>query len=189
MIIGISGKCGVGKTTVANELVRWFGMRGAVAIRASFGDTLKDEVAEKFKINSWLMYTPEGKNTVILHPDLPNPGGMTVGQILQWYGTDVVRRTDPDRWVRLVAEGVGGVGGAVVVVDDVRFPNEAIYCRKDHGMLVRLDPWPGWKMPEGRDPKHESETALDDWLDWDFWPRRWVGDWEKVAEQIARRVK
>jgi hypothetical protein len=188
MIIGISGKCGVGKTTVANEVVRILERRKVTAIRVAFGDILKAEVAEKFKINSQLMYSQEGKQMAICHPGLPNPT-MTVGQVLQWYGTDVVRAKDPDRWVRLVAEGDAGTSGAVVVVDDVRFPNEAIYCRKDGGMLVRLDPWGGWKMPEGRDPNHESETALDEWLDWDFWPRRWVGDWERIAEKIARRVK
>jgi hypothetical protein len=188
VIIGISGKCGVGKTTVADLVVAMLNARTIAAVRVAFGDMLKDEVAGKFKIDLDLMYSAAGKQTTVCHPDLPNPT-MTVGQVLQWYGTDVVRKADPDRWVRLVAEGDAEIAGTVVVVDDVRFPNEAIYCRKNQGILVRLDPFPGWKMPAGRDPRHESETALDGWLDWDFWPRRWVGDWEKIAEQVARRVK
>ena len=188
MIIGISGKCGVGKTTVAGVLVAMLNAAGKSAVRIAFGDMLKEEVAGKYNISKDLMYSQAGKQQVVCHPGLPNPT-MTVGQVLQWYGTDVVRATDPDRWVRELAKGTRDQVRTVAVVDDVRFPNEAIYCRKDGGMLVRLDPWGGWKMPDGRDSNHISETALDDWLDWDFWPRRWVGDWEKIAEQVARRVK
>ena len=79
MYIGISGKMGTGKTTVARMLLAKFPQYQ----RKGFGDFLKEEVAERFNFPLECCY--ERKNEVVLHPDLPN-GAMSVRRILQWWG-------------------------------------------------------------------------------------------------------
>ena len=89
MIIGISGKIGTGKTTLANLLLdRLPGYK-----RWAFGGILKQEAAKRF--NFPLKYCYDKKDAPIFHHDLPN-NPMTVRQILQWWGTDVRRQPDPD---------------------------------------------------------------------------------------------
>jgi nucleoside-triphosphatase THEP1 len=61
VIIGISGKLGVGKSTIARHIVasleNWQ--------IAAFADLLKQETAKRFDFDVRLTYTPQGKETVI----------------------------------------------------------------------------------------------------------------------------
>lgn len=63
MLIGISGKIGVGKTTLANEICKLSGFT-----RTAFGDVLKREVSERFGFDSQLCYSATGKEAVVFHP-------------------------------------------------------------------------------------------------------------------------
>lgn len=161
-IIGISGKIGTGKSTLGRLIAEQLGAK----VR-SFGDLLKEEVAELFNFNIGYCYTQAGKNTYILHSDLPN-GGMTVRQILQWYGSDVIRAQDPTYWSRTMKQEIDKLKANYdyLVIDDVRFPDEARLVVVEDGILVRLEPYTGWQPGEYAD--HQSEIALDDWKYWDF---------------------
>jgi hypothetical protein len=159
MLIGISGKIGVGKTTLANEICKLSGFT-----RTAFGDVLKREVSERFGFDPQLCYSATGKEAVVFHPDFPNPNGaMTVRQVLQWYGTDVCRKQHPGYWVRRMNEEIPD---GDVIIDDVRFPDEADFVRDRGGLLVRLLPYPEW-IP-GEFAEHKSETALDGYKPWDL---------------------
>jgi hypothetical protein len=87
-------------------------------------------------------------------------------RILQWYGTDVARKANPNRWVDALAERVAGDNPEIAIITDVRFPNEAAYVKENGGYTVdvvrRLEDGTQYLDP-GRDPKHPSETALDDY--------------------------
>jgi cytidylate kinase len=91
-IIGLSGKIGVGKTTIAlhitNLLKGWQIM--------SFADLIKQEAAREYGFDPALAYSKAGKETVI---KLSDGSRKTVRELLQYYGTDVVRAGDRDRWI------------------------------------------------------------------------------------------
>jgi hypothetical protein len=87
---------------------------------------------------------------------------MTVRDILQFVGTDLFRiQLDPDTWVQSVYRKKWQ-DDDIVIVADCRFPNEAKFA-KEHGILI------GIKRNTGlRGDSHPSETALDDYDDYDY---------------------
>jgi hypothetical protein len=153
-IIGLSGKIGVGKTTIAQYIIEL--LKGWQI--ASFADLIKQEAARKYDFDPALAYSKAGKETVI---KLSDGSRKTVRELLQHYGTDVVRAGDRDRWVRVMERNLMIARGKIpgVIIDDVRFPNEALMVRRRAGLLVRIEPYPGYIAPSS----HISETALDKW--------------------------
>ncbi len=180
MIIGISGKIGTGKTTLAKLLEEMLG-----AECYSLGGLLKQEVAERFDFDLGLCYSQSGKDTHILHPDLLN-GCMSVREILQWWGTDVRRREDSMYWSRLMREEIEQSNAEHIAIDDVRYPDEAWLVISKGGLLVRMQPYPGWEP--GPYANHESETALDYWIDWDLVCAPMYGELPQIADEVVREV-
>jgi nucleoside-triphosphatase THEP1 len=152
IVIGISGKLGVGKSTIARHIVSKLDNWQI----ASFADLLKQEAAEQFGLDVRLAYTEQGKASII---SLPDGSRKTLRELLQWYGTDVVRAKDRDYWVRSMTQHLDRVRSKVagMIIDDVRFPNEANLVLRRQGFLVRIDPYPGYALASD----HASETALD----------------------------
>lgn len=86
--------------------------------------------------------------------------------ILQWYGTNVARKTDPDIWITALSKRLLVEVPSVAIITDVRFPNEASFVKEKGGYMVnvrRLNADGSQFLDTGRDPNHESETALDDY--------------------------
>lgn len=191
-IVGLSAKIGCGKSTVAEK------MKGMIlgAKIFSYGDALKEECAQLFKFPLHWAYNQDrklekifiglGYKIAIYNADkgskyyIPAPKHtMTVREILQWYGTDVVRVHDPDRWIRITTEKIRASHCKVAIIDDCRFPDEIDRCN----IKFRIDPYPGWKPGEFAD--HESETALDDYQDFDIWFTPDFGELEDVARTMV----
>lgn len=168
MIIGISGKIGTGKTTLAKCIRQGLYSAELYPVRIGFGDGLKQEAAKEFSFDVAMAYSEEGKGQYIYHHKLPG-GCMAVRKILQYWG-ELRRDSDPDYWVKQLDAKIGkpidGPQDRIVLIDDVRRPNEAEYTLSNTGYLGRIMPYPGWKP--GKYAKHESETALDDWTRWHF---------------------
>jgi|GEM_PF-2254359 len=184
LIIGISGKIGTGKSTVSFLLRQG----GAVQAWRDFGDEVKQEVSQLFQFDLDLCYSEEGKDTTIIHPDLPG-GAMPIRRILQWWGTDVRRAQDPMYWVKRLNEWLVANSPDSLVIGDVRFQSEAKFIRSFGGSLFRIHPYWGWKSkPEIA--RHVSETDLDAWADWDqeLSPQYGLPYLEEVAQDIIHRV-
>jgi hypothetical protein len=143
-----------GKTTVAAALER----RGFA--RVPFADPLKAMVAQFLQ---GLGYR-EDEAQRLVHIDkgttIPQLG-VTVRHLLQTLGTEWGRTcVAPDVWLKCWA--ASAMRHSFVVVDDVRFPNEAELIRSMGGQLWRIER-PGLADATG----HASEGGLADWaFDW-----------------------
>jgi hypothetical protein len=134
----------------------------------AFADELKGYCKE-YHYELVSQYLKEHPGQVVYPPKDDPIYGYT--QILQWYGTDVARKNDPDTWVKAVDSRIKADNPEYAIVTDVRFQNEADYIKKAGGFLVeviRHNADGSQYLDKGRDPNHPSETALDEYDGWDF---------------------
>ncbi len=92
---------------------------------------------------------------------LPATGPMTGREVLQYWGTEIFRKSYSNVWadacVRKIEKEQPAIGA---IIDDTRFPNEVQAVHAAGGKVIRLTRNP-------LDDKHDSETALDeDKYDW-----------------------
>ena len=191
MVIGFSGKIGCGKSTVCSILERLLKGRAKLSVETiSFGTVLKKKAAEVFRFPLDWCYSAEGKSKYVKFTQdhyvleethvtlefvpykkqisiIPHTKGMSVRHLLQWWGTEVCRRHDPHYWVKAWKDAARRSGADVILVDDVRFPNEVYSIRggDSFGGVFRLEPYEGWDYASS----HESETALDDFNFGKYW--------------------
>ena len=91
--------------------------------------------------------------------------------ILQWYGTEIARKENPDCWVQALKNRLFSDAPEVAVITDVRFLNEAEYIKQKGGYLcevIRQKEDGTQFVDTSRDPNHPSEIALNDYSGWDF---------------------
>ena len=149
-IIGFSGKIGAGKDTAAVGIIREFGYQYVKVI--CFSDFLKAIMGMLFDIR----ITPDQKNKDMLVGE----SKMTVRELLQYVGTDVMRGIDPDCWIRPYLQAVEAASASMIVTPDVRFPNEVEAIKEHGGIVIRLLRG----IPDllaKKVKRHSSETALD----------------------------
>jgi len=160
VIVGLTGYATVGKTTVAAELEK----RGFV--RMSFADGVRemalaiDPIVDAYQLGR---YPEDGWDTERLS-EVVGAAGWTeakknpeVRRILQVVGTEVGRAISPNVWVDRLAAKVYASRATHVVVDDVRFVNEANWIRHSAGgTMVRLHRT-GVEAANG----HASELEID----------------------------
>ena len=152
-LIGLSGRRGSGKDTVARLLQelqperRWH-------IR-SFGDAIKAVCAALTGEDVAPYYSQAGKAEAV--PVF----GRTRGEMLQQVGS-ALRAWEPRVWVDAFFAGLPPEG--FVLVPDVRFANEADPIRARGGLMLRVVGDPLRQRGDGtRDDNHPSETAMDDY--------------------------
>lgn len=164
ILIGLGAKARQGKSYVANY------MQEAVKsiVQYSFAEELKKEC--KAKHDELLPLWQAANNTKDVPVCKEDPiYGYT--RILQWYGTDVIRKRNPNHWVEKVAERIQKEQPEIAIITDVRFPNEAEFIKANGGYLVeviRVNEDGSRFLDSSRDPKHISETALDEYDGWNF---------------------
>lgn len=167
LIIGLSGKIGAGKTTLA----RAFAARAPGRLVYSFAEPLKRVVASLYGATAEQLFGGE-KNSPSPYP------GWTWRQIVQHVGM-MHRDVDPLVWIRRTFGAIAAFGDHVAIIDDVRFVNEADAIRSRGGVVVRLD-------RVGVVDQHVSETDLDDYaFDWTLPADASVGDGMALLAQIV----
>ncbi len=152
-LILISGKAEAGKTLVANIIRRRLEEDGKRVTLLPFASYLKFICKEHF---GW-----DGKK---------DKAGR---QILQHVGTDIVRKRNPNFWVKTVADFLETFGEDfdTIICDDVRFPNEIDYFQNTDPFsytsirVVRLN-YENSLTEEQR--QHASEISLDDYYHFDL---------------------
>jgi hypothetical protein len=137
MIIGICGFIGSGKDTVADFLVNFHEFR-----RESFASTLKDSVAAVF---GWDRTLLEGRTAEAREwreqvdpwwAERLNMPTLTPRWVLQYWGTEVCRRSfHDDIWIASLENKLRNSKDNIVI-SDCRFPNEIEAIKKANGIIV-----------------------------------------------------
>jgi hypothetical protein len=88
-------------------------------------------------------------------------GPMTARELLQFFGTNVMRKMYAPVWVNATINKIKQEGSLRSVISDVRFPDEADAIKKAGGKLIKLT------RSVSKD-SHPSETALNDYTNFDY---------------------
>lgn len=144
-IFAVSGKAQHGKDTFANILYEELTNKGHRVLLTHYADLLKFICKSLFNWNG--EKDEKGR------------------QILQYVGTDIVRKERPNYWVEFVIDMIDlfGENWDYVIIPDTRFPNEIDmlkekYDKVEHIRVVR----PNFTSTLTEEQlKHPSEIALD----------------------------
>ena len=135
MLIGITGKKYAGKTTIAKMMAEYSKFQ-----IISFATSLKDMVV---------------KASLLTHEEAFITKPEHARFLLQHIGTNLVReQIDPDFWVKKVGRILDRTVGNVVI-DDVRFINEAEMIRSYGGSILKVT------RPGSDNDQHRSEIEMD----------------------------
>jgi hypothetical protein len=166
MIIGVCGLIGSGKDTIADYLQNIHQFR-----RESFAHTLKDAVAAVF---GWDRELIEGRTRESREwreqvdpwwAERLNMPHLTPRWVLQYWGTEVARRSFHDNiWIASLENKLRKTHDDIVI-SDCRFPNEIAAIKRAGGIVIRVTrgPDPEWyefaeKVNKG--PIRNAEWAL-----------------------------
>lgn len=145
-IIGLLGPAGSGKTTLSSELLKLH----PTAIKLSFAAPLRDMLVALGVQREWMASKK-------LDP-IPWLGNHTPRYLLRTLGTEWGRNMVSDTiWADALVREANSKN-APVIVDDIRFDNEAKVLRQ-HGALLLLMHCDG----RGFNYAHASEEGLSDW--------------------------
>jgi hypothetical protein len=165
MIIGVVGLIGAGKDTMADYLVNIHQFR-----RESFANTLKDAVSAVFGWDRDLLegrtrHSREWREQVdAWWADRLNMPELTPRWVLQYWGTEVVRKSfHDDTWIASLENRLRKTTDDVVI-SDCRFPNEIGAIKRAGGLVVRVhrgpDPdWYGFAEMINRGPEKNIEWS------------------------------
>jgi len=155
-LIGITGKKGSGKDTVAGLLQRnWFWTPCA------FAGELK-AIAKRL----WDLSEDQVNGSIQEKERVDPRWGCSPRHLLQTLGTEAGRAAHPETWIRFLLQQIAQKDQPVDfhhppragwVVTDVRFPNEASAIRKHGGVIWRVERDGG----TGHYTDHASETSID----------------------------
>ena len=165
MIIGVCGLIGAGKDTMADYLVNIHQFR-----RESFANTLKDAVSAVFGWDRDLLegrtrHSREWREQVdAWWADRLGMPDLTPRWVLQYWGTEVVRRSfHDDTWIASLENRLRKTTDDVVI-SDCRFPNEIGAIKRAGGLVIRVhrgpDPdWYGFAEMINRGPEKNIEWS------------------------------
>lgn len=198
LLIGFSGKIASGKSTLSRSVAQC--LAGDNYRVLSYATALKNEVQDIYDHVTKADYQPEGDTlwkgmepqdvdhiVSLVKEDLEKGIVHTSRDrsplsrhLSQYLGTNVRRSQDNDYWITKFNNVLSCIQpGTLVVVDDVRFNNEAINIKKQGGVLVRIEVAPEVRKQRvmRRDgnvasvvSSHPSEVELDNRRDlFDVW--------------------
>jgi hypothetical protein len=129
-------------------------------------DTLKDLCVNTLGLKYNQAYgTDEEKNssTDIEWGSLPSPNKnikskkMTAREVLQYIGTDVFRKLDPDVWIKSLLRKIEKDKPEVALICDVRFKNEISCLQKKGGFILGLT-----RDKYNKVDQHSSEKEIEE---------------------------
>ena len=142
MLIGFSGKAGVGKDTAGKFLCDRY-----KCLHYYFAKPLKEGAKIMFALTDEQI---KNKEQVI------EPWGMSPRKLYQRLGTEVGRGIDVNIWVKNAEMFVRQNAGFTVVITDVRFSNEAFWIHNRGGVVINIVR----EQNDIKENKHSSEVGL-----------------------------
>ena len=147
-IVGISGKAGSGKDTLAALLVKQHGYH-----RRALADPIRELLNDRFDWDPEFWNSREWKETRNAAAGNKSPRDWS-----QWLGTEVGRGlAGDDVWVNALARDWALMEYPLLVVPDIRFNNEAEWIRSIGGIMVNVTR-PGVAPVRS----HRSEAGVDE---------------------------
>jgi phosphomevalonate kinase len=186
-IFGFSGKLGVGKNYVAEEL--FYGSLPSNTMIMAFADHFKVDCVSKDDVDFEKVFVKKDEHT----RRLLQLRGTEEGR--DKYGDDIWIRTI-ETWIQLYYQR----GIDYFIITDVRFPNEAAWVRSVEGKTFRINaPNRNNKAlneESNGNPEmlqsiatHVSETALDYYTEFDYVINNDYGEESNVKEKIQSIIK
>ena len=138
----------------------------------NFADNLKKICIEILGLTERQCYgTEEEKSSntnfdwsnMVLYGSKKSSAKMTAREVMQYVGTDFFRRIYPQVWVESTIRKIQKESPNLAVVVDCRFENEVKGIQDVGGKVIRLS-----RNIFGDKDQHPSETALDEYKDFDF---------------------
>lgn len=128
----------------------------------AFAEPLKNFLVTTLGVDAEFVFgTNEQKNSLthLKWQDMPTfvegkTGFMTGRDIMQYFGTEICRKMDPDIWANATLRRISVERPTLGIITDCRFPNEADAVRRTGGKVVYL-------TRDLYQDSHASETALD----------------------------
>lgn len=203
MILGVSGKLGSGKDLFAQTLIElqpeknWQVKKFAGKLK-QIASLLTGVPVEKFEDPEFKkeFMPPEWDRVVEGYLGTKSVVRMTYREFLQKLGTDAMRdRLHTNVWINALfadykkktheSPRVNSTYSDYPnwIITDVRFPNEAQAVLDRGGKLIRIE------RLEFTD-NHPSETALDDWKDWDLLLKNTgtIEDFKEIIQSIQTLI-
>lgn len=163
IIVGISGKAGSGKTTLANLVLQYL----PDAQHYALAETLKIKVRNDFSF-SYEQVFGAAKDRPSLLTDQSTGKPLTPRDVLIRVG-QFYRSLDHMFWTKACLQRIIGSLSwpSVALISDVRFKNEALAIQGNNGLVIRLERDPALLIhgPHENDP---SETDMDDYDKFDM---------------------
>lgn len=145
MIIGFTGLIGAGKSTCAQHMVEEHDFTPI---------NFKSGLIEEMKYHLPDVLRELGVIYDLDVQDLFDQKPPAMRALMQNFGTDLRRVENSDYWVDL---WVSKIGAADIVVDDVRFLNEAEALRSKGGLIVKV-------TVQGEEPFGGAHLSEHEWL-------------------------
>lgn len=143
-IFGLNGLAGSGKDYTA-QAVKTHSKKTVDCF--AYADPLKQACKHLFNLNDFQVMTQEGKKQitdwhwedVFTNIRGNRSGRMTVREILQTFGTEMMRdRWNAEHWTNLMFNRIKNSTADVIFITDVRFANEARIVRELGGQVIQV---------------------------------------------------
>jgi len=87
-------------------------------------------------------------------------GIMTAREVLQYVGTDIFRKMNPNVWLNTLFNKINGDSPEVALISDVRFENEIAAVQEHNGIVIGLT-----RDPYEQADRHASEAEIEKCLE------------------------
>jgi len=122
----------------------------------STNETITLENSPKLRLQFYMKCFSEG-----WHPLDTKQGKVTAREILQLFGTEIIRETFGNVWAESTLRKILKKNCSLSIITDNRFPSEIdAILKEENGYIIRLT-----RSPYGQADTHDSEASLDN-FDW-----------------------